>query len=776
MKRTKLTIYLFFAVLVLLLVLPYGGTQTTKTVLAHGSTLTTAAADPPEPGFHAGPHSDPASGVSSGCRPKEKSMKPPDVKRSGNFKGQKKSWTDYYLGSWTFIEGDEDLTVTRWCKGELNKGGGIFYYYSLEISTSVHTKDTWTMTPRISPTDHCCPYDGGKNRRSGLPGPKKAPKDYFKKIPSRVDWISRNPHLEGGIFPEQDGQKIIYWVNPDRTIVKGKITKRNDKRPPDNYEFEGDFVVGEGKPKPVKDLSPDDKKELIKDFDSEYKTTFVSAGSNEAEAGSNEAEIETCAFVLTEADGYFTQTGFLVEDPFWQYWQPRGGLAQQGYPISDEFTDICPPNGKPYTVQYFERAVFEYHPEYANTPYEVLLSQLGTAQFKNKYPSGAPNQKPNQTNARYFPETGHWVGGRFWQYWQEHGGLPQQGYPLTDEFTEVSDLNSKPYLVQYFERSVMEYHPEYAGTPYEVLLSQLGTFYYRQYQTRCPTATPTPQAATGTPTPTSTSALPTPLSTVIPVPPTSIPEATSAPPISTNTSTSVQPTGTPTPHSATAVTTSTPVTTGTPAGCTITFTDVPPDSTFYTWIRCLACLNIISGYSDGTFRPDNDIIRGQTAKAVSNAAGYNDAIPSDRQTFEDVPPDHPFWLWIERLFLHGVMGGYPCGADTEPCNPPGNLPYFRPNASITRGQLAKIVANAAGIGGTPTGLYYTDVPEEHPFYVWIMRLTDLGVMTGYPCGGEGEPCDDQNRPYFRPFANVTRGQASKIIANTFYPNCQTPQR
>ncbi len=130
-------------------------------------------------------------------------------------------------------------------------------------------------------------------------------------------------------------------------------------------------------------------------------------------------------------------------------------------------------------VQYSERTVFEHHPEYAGTPYEVLLSQLGTFRLRNKYPSGVPNQKPNQTNARFFPETGHWVGGRFWQYWQEHGGLPQQGYPLTDEFTEVSDLNGKPYLVQYFERAVFEYHPEYTGTPYEVLLSQLGTFRLR---------------------------------------------------------------------------------------------------------------------------------------------------------------------------------------------------------------------------------------------------------------------------------------------------------
>jgi hypothetical protein len=72
------------------------------------------------------------------------------------------------------------------------------------------------------------------------------------------------------------------------------------------------------------------------------------------------------------------------------------------------------------------------------------------------------------------------VGGKFLAYWREHGGLAQQGYPISDEFTEVSDLDGKEYLVQYFERAVFELHPENAGTPCEVLLSQLGTTQYKE--------------------------------------------------------------------------------------------------------------------------------------------------------------------------------------------------------------------------------------------------------------------------------------------------------
>ena len=228
---------------------------------------------------------------------------------------------------------------------------------------------------------------------------------------------------------------------------------------------------------------------------------------------------------------------------------------------------------------------------------------------------------------------------------------------------------------------------------------------------------------------------------------------------------------TPTPTAvSTSITTAVATSSPSPSACTLSFSDVPSDHTFYANIRCLACRGIISGYSDGTFRPGNEITRSQIAKMVSNAAGLENE--PGAQIFEDVDPTNPFYSWINRLSMKGYMGGYPCGTvPEEPCNPPEDRPYFRPFANATRGQLAKIVANAAGIGGTPTGVFYTDVQGDHPFYTWIMLLTNPGVMSGYQCGGPGEPCDDKNRPYFRPYNNVTRGQASKIVANTFFAGC-----
>jgi hypothetical protein len=208
--------------------------------------------------------------------------------------------------------------------------------------------------------------------------------------------------------------------------------------------------------------------------------------------------------------------------------------------------------------------------------------------------------------------------------------------------------------------------------------------------------------------------------------------------------------------------------------CAIDFRDVPVGHTFYGPIRCLACKDILGGYSDGTFRYNNDVTRGQLSKIVANAAGYREAVTG--QMFEDVPTTSTFYEFIQRLAARGHIGGYPCGGPNEPCLG-GNKPYFRPGANASRGQISKIVSNAASFNEPVSGQTFEDVPSNSPFYEWIMRLTKRNVMSGYPCGGPKEPCvSPNNRPYFRPSANATRGQTAKIVANTFFPGCTTPGR
>ncbi|MEO5953671.1 MAG: S-layer homology domain-containing protein, partial [Chloroflexia bacterium] len=132
--------------------------------------------------------------------------------------------------------------------------------------------------------------------------------------------------------------------------------------------------------------------------------------------------------------------------------------------------------------------------------------------------------------------------------------------------------------------------------------------------------------------------------------------------------------------------------------------------------------------------------------------------------FEDVPPDSTFYPYIQCLSCLGIINGYPCGGIGEPCNGSSD-PYFRPGANITRGQLSKVVASAAGFSDPATGQTFEDVPPSSTFYTYIERLATRSIMSGYPCGGAGEPCGSGNKPYFRPGNNATRGQIAKIVSS-----------
>ena len=159
-----------------------------------------------------------------------------------------------------------------------------------------------------------------------------------------------------------------------------------------------------------------------------------------------------------------------------------GGVAQFGYPITDELTE----DGR--TVQYTERARFEWHPQHRDTPNEVLLSLLGSQLAAGR--GDAPFRKAAApASGTFFKESGHTLKEPFLAYWQRNGGLPVFGYPISEAFEEKSPTDGKSYTVQYFERNRLEYHPEARGTQFEIQLGLLGKeFYRRLYGTAAPPA------------------------------------------------------------------------------------------------------------------------------------------------------------------------------------------------------------------------------------------------------------------------------------------------
>jgi hypothetical protein len=233
---------------------------------------------------------------------------------------------------------------------------------------------------------------------------------------------------------------------------------------------------------------------------------------------------------------------------------------------------------------------------------------------------------------------------------------------------------------------------------------------------------------------------------------------------------------TPQPPNATATLPPTATAPATPSPCLTGFSDVQPSDYFYAPVHYLVCRGIISGYADGTFRPANLTSRAQMVKIV--VRGFSKPLttpPAGGYTFTDVPPSHPFFAYIETAAANGIVSGYTCGEPGEPCDT-AQRPYFHPYANITRGQLAKIDALAADWPViNPPFASFQDVTPASAFYAYVETAYCYAVISGYTCGGAGEPCDDRQRPYFRPQYSATRGQLAKIVTNTFFAsNCAAP--
>jgi peptide/nickel transport system substrate-binding protein len=193
-----------------------------------------------------------------------------------------------------------------------------------------------------------------------------------------------------------------------------------------------------------------------------------------------------------------TINNHVVSGRFLEVWNAQGSeqnnVYVNGLPITDARSEIATENGKAYSTQWFERARYEAHPE-NKAPYDVLLGRLGATLSEGRpsidpatgKPRNAADQpfvgidKPadaNGTTKVWFPETKHSVSGKILEYWNKYGGLQQFGFPLSEQFQEISATDGKTYTVQYFERNRFELHPE-KQAPYEVELGLLGVQQYK---------------------------------------------------------------------------------------------------------------------------------------------------------------------------------------------------------------------------------------------------------------------------------------------------------
>jgi hypothetical protein len=176
----------------------------------------------------------------------------------------------------------------------------------------------------------------------------------------------------------------------------------------------------------------------------------------------------------------------------------------------------------------------------------------------------------------------------------------------------------------------------------------------------------------------------------------------------------------------------------------IDFTDVSSYNVFKDEIETLASLGIIKGYNDGTFRPNNQVTRGEFLKIVAGASGVDVSDSSGSQRFTDVPTYHTFYDWVDYAASQGYVSGYSNGT-------------FRPDDFITRFEAIVIILRFQGsainqnIAGSQ---FFIDVTSP-ALAQYIDTAFELEIINGYP---------DNT---FRPNNNITRGETAKIAVNAF---------
>jgi hypothetical protein len=200
-----------------------------------------------------------------------------------------------------------------------------------------------------------------------------------------------------------------------------------------------------------------------------------------------------------------------VQGRFAQFWRENGNLEVFGFPVSGELVETV--DGVPRTVQYFERARFEYHPENA-APFDVLLGRLGALRLEQQGRPwfGLPKIGGTGPDCLLSDITGQAVCGEFLAYFRARGiefdGVPGTsidesvalfGLPLSAPSMELNS-NGVPVLTQWFERARFELQPE--NPPgFRVLLGLVGSETYLAALPAAPATTSTlPPTLTPRPT------------------------------------------------------------------------------------------------------------------------------------------------------------------------------------------------------------------------------------------------------------------------------------
>jgi hypothetical protein len=174
----------------------------------------------------------------------------------------------------------------------------------------------------------------------------------------------------------------------------------------------------------------------------------------------------------------------------------------------------------------------------------------------------------------------------------------------------------------------------------------------------------------------------------------------------------------------------------------LTFKDVPDDYFAKFPIQCLATLGIISGYPDGTFKPNGSLTRAELCTLLVKTKGWESSAVT-REVFSDVPATHWAASSIQAAVEAGLVKGYPDKT-------------FKPKQNINRVEGILVIARFDGLTDPENILVapFPDLPGRH----WAAKSITAAKEAGLLQYLSGKP--------LLPTLNMSRGEAAEIISKT----------
>lgn len=174
---------------------------------------------------------------------------------------------------------------------------------------------------------------------------------------------------------------------------------------------------------------------------------------------------------------------------------------------------------------------------------------------------------------------------------------------------------------------------------------------------------------------------------------------------------------------------------------TTTIKDVPKTHKMYNDIQTMKKKGVMSTYSDGTFKPNKEVTRGQVISAISKSTKLKSVRKG--KTFKDVSKSNANYKKVQAAYKAGLFNEKSKGK-------------FDLNAKVSKAEMSKVLVKAFGMK-TQKGYAFTDITSKNSYKYYISTLYAKGITI-------------EKSGKYSPNKAVTRAQFATLLNRSINPS------